>query len=31
MAMHDAAVRDTAITHTPEFVGFGVQHSEAIQ
>ena len=31
MAMRDAAVRDTAITHTPEFVRFGVQHSEAIQ
>jgi len=28
MAMRDAAVRDTAITHTPEFVRFGVQHSE---
>jgi MoxR-like ATPase len=31
MAMRDAAARDTAITHTPEFVRFGVQHSEAIQ
>jgi hypothetical protein len=28
MAMRDAAARDTAITHTPEFVRFGVQHSE---
>jgi MoxR-like ATPase len=25
MAMRDAAARDTAITHTPEFVRFGVQ------
>jgi MoxR-like ATPase len=31
MAMRDAAARDTAITHTPEFVRFSVQHSEAIQ
>jgi hypothetical protein len=26
MAMRDAAARDTAITHTPEFVRFGVEH-----
>jgi MoxR-like ATPase len=30
MAMRDAAARDTAITHTPEFVRFGVQQ-EAIR
>jgi hypothetical protein len=28
--MRDAAARDTAITHTPEFVRFGVQQ-EAIR
>jgi hypothetical protein len=26
MAMRDAAARDTAITHTPEFIRFGVEH-----
>ena len=31
MAMHDAAARDTAITHTPEFIRFGVEHREVIQ
>ena len=31
MAMRDAAVRDTAITHTPEFVRFGVEYREVIQ
>ena len=31
MAMRDAAARDTAITHTPEFVRFGVECREAIQ
>lgn len=31
MAMHDAAVRDTAITHTPEFVHFGVEYWEVLQ
>ena len=31
MAMRDAAARDAAITHTPEFVRFGVEHREAIQ
>jgi hypothetical protein len=28
MAMRDAAARDTAITHTPEFIRFGVEHRE---
>ena len=28
MAMRDAAARDTAITHTPEFVRFGVEYRE---
>jgi MoxR-like ATPase len=31
MAMRDAASRDTAITHTPEFVRFGVEYREVIQ
>ena len=31
MAMRDAAARDTAITHTPEFVSFGVEYREVIQ
>ena len=31
MAMRDAAARNTAITHTPEFVRFGVEHREVIQ
>ena len=31
MAMRDAAARDTAITHTPEFVRFGVQYREVMQ
>ena len=31
MAMRDAAARDTAITHTPEFVRFGVEYREVIQ
>lgn len=30
LAVRDAVVRDQAITHTPEFVAFGVQHSEVI-
>jgi hypothetical protein len=29
--MRDAAARDTAITHTPEFVRFGVDYREVIQ
>jgi hypothetical protein len=28
MAMRDAAARDTAITHTPDFVRFGVEYRE---
>jgi hypothetical protein len=28
MAMRDAAARDTAIAHTPEFVRFGVEYRE---
>jgi hypothetical protein len=31
MAIRDAAARDTAITHTQEFVRFGVECREAIQ
>jgi hypothetical protein len=31
LAMRDAAARDRAITHTPEFIRFGVDHSEALQ
>ena len=31
LAMRDAAARDRAITHTPEFVRFGVEHAEVIQ
>ena len=31
MAMRDAAARDTAITHTPEFIRFGVEYREVIQ
>lgn len=31
MAMRDAAARETAITHTPEFVRFGVEHREVLQ
>ena len=31
MAVRDAAARDTAITHTPEFVRFGVEYREVIQ
>jgi hypothetical protein len=31
MAMRDAAARDTAITHTPEFVRFGVDYREVIR
>jgi hypothetical protein len=29
--MRDAAARDRAITHTPEFVRFGVEHAEGLQ
>jgi hypothetical protein len=31
LAMRDAAARDRAITHTPEFVHFGVEHAEVFQ
>jgi hypothetical protein len=31
MAVRDAAMRDTAITHTQEFVRFGVEYREVIQ
>jgi hypothetical protein len=31
LAMRDTAVRDRAITHTPEFVRFGVEHAEVLQ
>jgi hypothetical protein len=31
LSMRDAAVRDRAITHTPEFVRFGIEHAEALQ
>jgi MoxR-like ATPase len=31
LAMRDAAARDRAITSTPEFVRFGVEHAEVIQ
>jgi len=31
MAMRDAAARDSAITHTPEFVRFGVEYRGIIQ
>ncbi|MBW4040243.1 MAG: MoxR family ATPase [Acidobacteria bacterium] len=31
MAMRDAAARDAAITHTPEFIRFGVEYREVLQ
>jgi MoxR-like ATPase len=31
LAIRDAAARDRAITSTPEFIRFGVEHAEAIQ
>jgi hypothetical protein len=31
LAIRDAAARDRAITHTPEFVRFGVEHAEVLQ
>jgi hypothetical protein len=31
MSMRDAAGRDTAITHTSEFIRFGVEHREVVQ
>jgi hypothetical protein len=29
--MRDAAARDRAITHTPEFIRFGIKHQEVVQ
>jgi hypothetical protein len=31
VAMRDAQARDRAITYTPEFVRFGVEHAEVLQ
>jgi len=31
MAMRDAAARDRAITHTPDFIRFGIEHQEVVQ
>lgn len=31
LAMRDAAARNRAITHTPEFIRFGVEHAEVLQ
>lgn len=31
LAMRDAVAREIAITHTPEFVRFGVEHLEVLQ
>ncbi len=31
MAMRDSAARDRAITHTPEFIRFGVEYREVLQ
>jgi hypothetical protein len=31
MAVRDAAARDTAITHTTEFIRFGVEYREVVQ
>ena len=31
MAVRDAAAREVAITHTPEFIQFGVEHREVLQ
>jgi hypothetical protein len=31
LAVRDAVIRDQCLTHTPEFVAFGVQHAEVIQ
>jgi hypothetical protein len=31
LAMRDAAARDRAITHTPEFVRFGVEYAEVLE
>jgi hypothetical protein len=31
MAVRDASARESAITHTPEFISFGVEHREVLQ
>jgi hypothetical protein len=31
LAIRDAAARNRGITHTPEFVRFGVEHAEVLQ
>lgn len=31
MAVRDAAAREVAITHTPEFIRFGVEYREVLQ
>jgi hypothetical protein len=31
LAVRNAAARDRAITHTPEFVRFGVEYAEVLQ
>ena len=31
MAVRDAAAREVAITHTPEFIQFGVEYREVLQ
>jgi hypothetical protein len=31
LAIRDASVRNRAITHTPEFVRFGVEHAEVLR
>ena len=31
LSIRDAAVRNRAITHTPEFVQFGIEHAEVLQ
>jgi hypothetical protein len=31
MAIRDAAAREVAITHTPDFIQFGVEYMEVLQ
>jgi hypothetical protein len=31
LALRDAAARDRAITHAPEFVRFGMEHAEVVE
>jgi hypothetical protein len=31
LAIRDAAARNRSITHTPEFIRFGVEHAETLQ